>query len=430
MSCRVAGPAVGDKVTGRPRGFCDNGWMHARPSAGFTLIEVAIALIVVGLLITPLIQLYRVVRAQNVVIETDGNMIVIQAALQKFAIRNGHYPLPSAYGLGPDDSGYGAAYAGTPVPCTAGMDTVCRTTGARDVVAPAGNDPVLIGAVPFAALGLPVRYSRDAWGQKITYAVSESMTIAASFQDASGVIRIIDRLGGDTGGTSGNAHYALVSHGRNRAGAYTLYGRLAAPCPAAGADTANCDNDGVFTNNFDFIGTAPFIEYARLAVDVLGAQYYDDYVRHATTTTGDTWSRTANTPHIHSRNTENIRIGPGAVPQFKVQVMGDARAQQVDTDRLCEYGSCATPGPVAGLAVPAWPPRVFTPAIIGGTPNPLNARLAGGGISCGDMAMTGIGLADEECGANRFPAGYPLGAPCAPGTAARGTDAAGQLRCE
>jgi prepilin-type N-terminal cleavage/methylation domain-containing protein len=346
---------------------------------GFTLIEITIGLAVLGLLMLPLIHFYNLHQIQERIRQSDGHLITIQSALQKFAIRNGRYPLPSAYGLGPGVANYGQEYGGGIPACAPGMTNICRTTGFRDLLPPAGNDPVLIGAVPFAALGLPQKISIDGYGRKITYAVSETMTVAATFQDDRGVIKIVDRSGGNTSGTNNNAHYAVISHGKDGKGAFTQDGVLVQPCTPAGQDLENCDNDGSFNNNFDFLP-----EYVRYAVDPPGAQHFDDYTRYSITTTGDTWTKTANAPDIYNRNTGNVRIGPGGAPAAKVEVMGNIKSDSLHTTRLCLYGGCDTPGSTVGLAAPAYPPKVFRPEILGGIPNAANAAKSGGGISCGD----------------------------------------------
>lgn len=392
--------------------------------AGFTLIEITIGLAVLGLLMLPLIYFYNLHQTRERIAQSDGHLITIQSALQKFAIRNGRYPIPAAYGLGPGAANYGQEHGGAIAACTAGMNTVCRTAGFRDLLPPAGNDPVLIGAVPFAALGLPQKISIDGYGRKITYAISETMTLTASFQDDRGVIKVVDRSGGNTSGTNNNAHYVVLSHGKDGKGAFTLDGVLVQACTPAGQDLANCNNDGSFNNNYDFLP-----EYVRYAVDPAGAQHFDDYTRFATTTTGDTWTKTANAPDIYNRNTGNIRMGPGGTPSARVEVMGNIKSDALNTTRLCLYGGCDTPGSITGLAAPAHPPRVFKPEILGGTPNTANAAKAGGGISCGDKAMTGIGKSDEECNYNKFPPGVNLGPTCPLGQFSRGTDAAGLLIC-
>lgn len=407
---------------------------------GFTLLEVAIGLIILGLLTTPAIHLYRLYVIDKTRQQSDGHLIVIQSALQKFAIRNGRYPVPAAFNLGPGDTGFGREYTGTINNCTIGMDTVCRTTGHRNMVPPAGNDPVLVGTVPFAALGLPLRYARDGYLRKFTYAVTESLTATASFADGNGVIRILDRTGASAPDVADNAHYALVAHGADGKGAFNLNGTLNAPCTAAlGADTINCSNSATFNTNFEYVGVAPDINYRRQEYTPAGALHYDDYVRYTTTTTRDTWTQTANLPDIYSRNSGNVRIGPGVgLPTIKVQVMGNVRANQLNTTRLCAYAGCDTPGSVTGLFAPAWPPNVFLPEILGGYPNPNNAGKAGGGINCGDKGMTGIANSSEICGFNSFSTGFTLGPTCAAcasglvcptGTWARGTDASGHLVC-
>src|SRR5262245_40435816 len=114
---------------------------------GLSLIEVCFGILIAGLLLLPLAKIYDIYRMNEVRSRSDGNIQVIQSALQKYALRNGRYPKPARRNLAPEAVGFGQEYAGAINNC-AGNDTIpCRTAGFN-----ATNAPVLIGDVPYAEL--------------------------------------------------------------------------------------------------------------------------------------------------------------------------------------------------------------------------------------------------------------------------------------
>jgi len=406
---------------------------------GFSLIEVAITLIVLGLIIVPMIHTYKMWRLEQTRTMDFGNVIAIQNALQKFALRNGRYPLPAEPAIGATNIFFGqetAVPVGTIPACSIVSATVCRTAGQRDVLTPvtvppgnAGNDPVLIGTVPFAALGLPEEFFHDSRMKFFTYAVSEYLTVPATFNDSAGVISLVDRAGAQHTGTAGNLHYAVVSTGENIRGAFSIGGTRNVGCVGAGADLENCDNDSIFNSNFaNYADETGALVYQRGAFLVPGATYYDDYIGFTTSTEADIWAVGAIRPDVFSRNNGNIRIGAVAtdppllpVQQAKVYVQGvpalpgNIQADTLSTAELCgtAFGmvSCRWAGLVpstVGLLAPAWPSYTFTPAIIGGAPNAANEGKQGGGILCPtDTPLRSILYANEYCGGFLFPtSGY------------------------
>lgn len=420
-------------------------------SKGFSLVEVSIALIVLGLIAVPLMQIYENYTANKVLAETDNYAITVQLALQKYAIENGRYPRPAVRNLPPTNamSGMEAAappinptWANYPVCSLAGTSTfVCRARPSvpalRDTAADADilPDHVLIGDVPHSTIGLPPKYARDGYGNKFTYAVTASMTEAATFAEDRGAIRVIDNAGVDTVGTAGNVHFVVISHGEDRRAAFSVQGVQILGCAAGPADRDdnNCNGDGTFNNNYMTVGVPPDTEYVRQQFTPTGGNHYDDYLKHTTTLTGDIWAPTVNNLNMYSRNAGNIKIGPGpGVPAALVHVYGNVLATELQTNRICAGANCPAQGSPAGLATSVSPagvtllPNVFTPAVMGGQHNPANADIDGGGVSCGIEVMTGVSAADEVCSFNNLP--LSLGA-CGPGTWPVGTNAAGQLIC-
>lgn len=391
--------------------------------AGFTLIEVAIALVVIGVLAVPFIQQYNLYKIDKITSESRGNLYVVKAALQKYALNYGRYPTPSAKNIVSGDIGYGEettlTFGALPL-CATDNTGVCRTTAVD-------NTAVLIGTVPFSTIGLPEQYTLDGYKRRFTYAITKSLTETTSFTDNGGKITLLDRTGGAHTNTNipGNVQFVVVSHGLNGKGAYTSGGVRPFACTGLGNDIQNCNDDDTFNSNFDLVGNPP--EYKRLEFSIAGANQYDDYIEFATSTTSDIWTKNANaaSQDIYNRSSnDKVRIGSWGggllagetFPKAKVDVAGDStsagnvKANRILTSRLCTFAEDAgvesyvgcVPGGGTGFPEQG----VFTPSIIGGDVDPGNtkAETAGNGINCGDKALKGIREANEIC-SNYIPPG-------------------------
>ena len=408
---------------------------------GFTLIEVAIGLAILGILTIPVVQGYKLYLAEKIITESSSRLSTIQSALQKYAIMYGHYPIPAERNLGMGDAGFGTAYTGVIPTCSTGIEPICRTIiGSRDASIPPDGvaDPVLIGDVPFATLGLPQKFISDGYKNKFTYAITESLVTSATFGDSLGAIKLLDRNSADGDDDDrfipgSDAHYVIISHGKNRKGAFTMNGVLAAPCNGTGIDLENCDGDAIFTSNKDDIGAPGNSVYERFSSEVAGSGYYDDYIAASRTTNSGIWVRTANTANIFNTESKRIRIGTGGTPTALVEVMdGNVLATDaLHVTRICAFSGCDNAGlndfNVEDPALYVDPPsRVFDPAVFGGTPLSTHINRPGGGINCGDQGVSGIRYTDENC-SNLAPIPPPSMGSCAVG--ATGVDASGTLIC-
>ncbi|MEZ5814715.1 MAG: hypothetical protein R3E13_08390 [Alphaproteobacteria bacterium] len=420
-----------------------------RNDSGVSLIEVSVLLIVIGALVGPAIYAYRLAQQELVISRTKGNLEYVRDSLVKYAIENGRYPIPAVRDLPVNDAGAGVEYTAAILPCGAGNNVPCHTTGAPP--------RIIIGDVPFRALGINAEHIIDGYRGKLSYAVTEDLTATATFSDAGGIIRIIKLDNLDEPLTSSNAHFALISHGRDNSGTFSFNGSAMAPCPAGAAanrDTINCDNtDVTFTTNSDFTLSGDFKRAQYLGA---GPAYYDDYVYFVTNTQRDIWSYTIGSPDMQNRNVGNALIGQipnglttgvGPRPDLavaKMEVMGDVRTDILTANRLCHVDS--TDGKIVNAATTC-PDEVnnpaltlgpdtqyqineFDPGIIAvGTTDPANYGLQSGGIRCRDKGLRGIANSDEEC-VNVLPS--PVAATivnCPIGSFPKGTDALGGLIC-
>lgn len=428
---------------------------------GFSLIEVALALIIVGLVTAPMIAAYQNYLINKQFTQSQGYLQIIDKALSQYVAERGHYPLPAARNLTEVDAQFGQPYPNTPASLAA-MPGCATTGGDVDVCrTPSPNIPgqqIYIGDVPFAALGLPKQYVRDGYGSKFTYAVSARLTDIATFAQDGGVIRLEDRSGGPARGSQRDngggvmvdaVHYVAVSHGADRVGGFGIFGALPLACNGQGRDRENCNNDGVFNNNFANLVPGDDNTYARFSVMPSGPDHYDDYLIYTINSGGGMWTMaTMTTNNVVANSGAPIVLGQPQTPAAKMDVRGNpghgvpgnVQADALRTNRLCDLGASDCDSTSVGPAPGGSPyhQNVFNPGIIAGEPyletdidpisgNPYRVgNFPGGGIHCGDRPMNGIANTDESCAS--APAGFNIGG-CTGGMKSRSVNASGQLIC-
>jgi prepilin-type N-terminal cleavage/methylation domain-containing protein len=398
--------------------------------SGFSLIEVAIGLMILGLLMAPIIHTYNLYIQARQISQSQAVVQIVNAAILKFFEKYGHYPTPASPGIAQGSTGFGAAEVSAGI-CTPTSTTVCTTTTNS-----LGSAPVLIGDVPFAALGIPFKSTLDGYGNKLTYAVTESLTpppppapAPPTFDDNAGAIEVVDMTGASFYSTT-RAHFIIISHGQDGNGAFTLSGVRHAACDtvATAADNENCNNDGRFSNYYDPDART----LAKVRSFAVGSPaHFDDFTFETNTTSYGIWSyipntglqmRATNTGNIYIGNSGNCenRIPTGADPDFpcvpkaKIDVDGAVKAIEVHTERLCDFDEANC------INTPAWPAPRENPAGVGwlspqmltGARTPANggpetafnsgtAGQVGGGLRCyGGRTLKGIRNFDEVCGYN------------------------------
>jgi prepilin-type N-terminal cleavage/methylation domain-containing protein len=183
---------------------------HNASQQGFTLVEVAIVLVVVGLLIGGLVTPLSTQIEQRRVTDTQRAMEEAREALLGFAVRNGYLPCPAISAANGLEARAGDRCAGEQ-----------RT-----------------GFLPWATLGMP---KLDSWGHVFMYSVT------SDFADSANPFRLStprditvatrDAAGNLVAATAPNDIPAvIVSPGRNGYGGYSDLG-----VRAADAGTGNVD---------------------------------------------------------------------------------------------------------------------------------------------------------------------------------------------
>lgn len=253
-------------------------------SNGFTLLELTVVLVIIGLLVaalaTFLTQYVREIREQeyrekiDTITSSLANYIkdesfrgddpatpIVEGPLNFVTDPDGaiNFPCPADPNLGPGDAGFGQEVrvndgANTTVnPWTGAVipQTTCSTAGGITGVDTNadGTDDVFYGAIPVATIDLDSDYIVDQYGQKFTYAVSRGPSLNFGLSGASPVGNItIDIAPPGPASDIPGIDFAIIHHGQDASGSNSLQGAISVPCPGAGAtlDQQNCDDaDGV-----------------------------------------------------------------------------------------------------------------------------------------------------------------------------------------
>lgn len=367
-----------------------------RAQSGFSLLELSVALIIIGVVMVPLFHQIRLDTLEQRNNETKLNIsIMVPQALANFTSREDRRPCPANPTLTEADSGFG-------------LEDRDPATGLCGASTATGTAAIRGGAIPFKTLNIDPTQALDGWNNKITYVVTTTHTVAGGMDTNPGTIQVAEfRLNTNNGNIEqiapgDPASYLLISHGRNGVGAYTPGGVLAAPCPATGpallrGDAENCDGDAAFVSHEgDVASLAP------------GVNYYDDYTKATAADPADMFSRsgagnTLNSIHaLYGINNNN--------PQTELDVVGNTKAGE----NAHAVSFCTTESD---------DPRCFTTEIIAGT-----------GIACSyntDLGlpsgfMTGIAYASPNCNAG-FNGLTPT--QCASGEYLSGISATGEPIC-
>jgi prepilin-type N-terminal cleavage/methylation domain-containing protein len=183
--------------------------MRAR-QAGFSLVELAIVMVIVGLMIGGLLTPLSVQLEQRKVADTQKALDEAREALTGFALRNGYLPCPA----------------------------VSAANGLEDRSGAACRDGKRAGFLPWATLGLG---KLDSWGHLYRYSVapayanSQALFGLATPRDIT--IGTRDARGNLVAASAINDIPAVVlSHGKNGYGAFSELGIRTATATAGNAD--------------------------------------------------------------------------------------------------------------------------------------------------------------------------------------------------
>ncbi|MEQ1661251.1 MAG: prepilin-type N-terminal cleavage/methylation domain-containing protein [Thiobacillus sp.] len=228
---------------------------HAIKSRGFTLIELAIVLVIITILIGGLtVPLSAQIQARRVA-ETNKTLEVAQDAIMGYAMA--HTCSISCNGAGACNGGScdgticntycAAAFAQGWPQATRRYYLPCPDTngdGIEETRAPE-NCPQSHGNLPWVTLGTA---AQDAWGNRLHYSVTDSFSNRSSgFRSSDpGTNQVCDSATGGcaSGNLASNVPVVVMSHGANGWGATSIHGTtLAAPAGTDELENAPTDAD-------------------------------------------------------------------------------------------------------------------------------------------------------------------------------------------
>ncbi len=232
--------------------------------AGMSLLEMAIGLVVVGLIVVPIMKMY-----QHDYIEKayETNLGALNESLdgvnQFFISGNGFYPCPTDLSLTQGDNDFGASgdctltnvkLCSNPTWFTSGG--ICKTSDLAS--------SVIIGGLPFADLKMSNEEALDFWGNKLIYAVSHRQSALATYTYNGAAISImsVDNPVLVAAGPASNPDrdgipdiwpdaqdIYIFSTGENGIGGYTHQGNRLSPSLCNDTltyENENCDFDNIF----------------------------------------------------------------------------------------------------------------------------------------------------------------------------------------
>lgn len=194
---------------------------------GFSLVELSIVLVIIGVILTMGISALNLTRENTAYSATSSRQTAIKDALTAYIRKNARLPCPDTDFTAPD----GVENRATPGDPT----TACSAA---------------YGILPYTTLGLGRDAAVDGWGGFLSYHVANTAgantdwTITSSFRTGNtGILTVRDRVGGSLTTIASGVVAVVVSHGRNALGAYTI-GGTRNTLPAGGTDEReNTDGD-------------------------------------------------------------------------------------------------------------------------------------------------------------------------------------------
>lgn len=391
--------------------------------AGFSLIETAMILGVIGLLVAALLQSYNHFSLQQPRNKTIANTSTIHLALARFILNEGRLPCPAdpALPMSDPDAGRENCLGGPlgPNPNVGYCEgDVCRRDGRRPT---ANTTPVMerimTGAIPYETLSIANTTALDGWSNKMTYAVTEWLTVPFNtispgkgfhvergaiskffYNRVSGADEIVANQAVLTAGAPTPDSYmlAVISHGPDGKGAYNVQGIQSIPCGAT-RDSENCDGDAIFLepNHRSTGNNADFYDDEMVLMDVIRDT--------------DKWTY-GTVDAMQNKQSSSGVIGIGINnPTQKLEVDGTVRSNEIHATEICDPTFLnATP---EGYCFPA--------KIIGGTgigcPGVME-KVAGGAAVCVTKVSTST-IVPSDCPTGQFAVGIgPSGnIRCCPG---------------
>lgn len=232
--------------------------LRRRHSAGFTLVEMAVVVLLIGIVLTMGLGMMRSTQENAAWSETRLKQDRIKVALIGFFRTNGRLPCPDSA-----------------LPPTGAEPGACLVNAGR-------------GVLPWKVLGLSVGDVQDGWSNFFTYRVanrtpasSQNWTVKAgatafSLRELTAPLATFTLQERSDAGVLGaalvpNPVVVLISHGKNGAGARTVRGTALLPAPVGADELANAT-----------AGSTSFVMRTPTTVTAAPGGAFDDVVAYMT----------------------------------------------------------------------------------------------------------------------------------------------------
>ncbi len=306
-----------------------------RKEAGFTLVEVAIILTVLGLVLGPFFGYLSSQYLKRNLIQQHDRREAIMSALAVFVAENDRYPCPANPGLGPTSVDFGVENCSV-ISSGSMVNNIRAFDGNLSMLASSFNRQVYVGALPVATLRLPPNFIANGDGWKYFYVISANLMSTGT--NSVGAITVFvdsdkDNITGvDDSGTVldpgdarlNNVHFVVVDPGKLGRGAYAYEGVLGGfLCDnTLAGDYRNCSFSVDGTNLTEFRD----MQFSDSG-DVNSPNYYDDFIFYSLAMDETTyWEIQDNinqdgTVNITTRADGNVGIGT-TMPRERMHVVG------------------------------------------------------------------------------------------------------------
>lgn len=347
-----------------------------RREEGVTLIEAALALILLGLFVMPILQGYTAKEIAESTHNTRSALSRVTDSINQYVVTsNGAYPCPADLRKKEGDiSDYGKALSDCSFANVNSSVTNCNnptwfaSSGMCKINGPTA-DTILIGGVPFADIKLHPEDSLDHWGNKILYAVTYKQTDPATFTTDGGLIQAmtvespLSPADGLPDLLSDRYDFILVSTGKTGIGGISKDGIRLTACKSPtinGYDNENCNFDEVF-----FLENNPSFKEASARSHATGVNFYDDFTKAQKSIPEEMWF-----PHNNNASYTNNkfiltmanRVGINTEdPQYAMHVNGSTRIESktsvspitggwLKSDSICneDESACFDPEIISG----------------------------------------------------------------------------------
>lgn len=364
---------------------------HRSDEKGFTLVEMAISIIIIGILASSAFYAYSLYLIRHQTTSTLDSISNATTALQEFKNTNGRYPCPAPileskntsahYGHETDcnDPMVGTTSVVPPGKCTDGgsgpqfYNGICIESSNRTILGV--NPRVRMGALPFRDMQMDEKYTFDGYGSRLVYVVTEDMAVTSKFKDTIAGIEIRDEKGNLIASGEKSVGFLIFSPGKNKNGAVNTEGVQQA-CNDTLTDGQNCRvYDGNDAMNTQAVYT--------MDAQSLGTSEFDDVVEYFVPSGQAVWRR-------ESRTSENMidmsedKVGVGI--QDPTQLTDELTVKQSTVDN---------PVDAAGKPKFSVSQNLQVANTIGGSGNTQSGGLRVGKYSGG--TQSGKILADKYC---------------------------------